>query len=278
MKENKHALVLFTKYPEPGSTKTRLMEKYGGNLTPEEASNLYKAMLLDTVEVGISGISKCNLLLESTGDYQFYISSSPENTMGKVQEMFEAEFPDEKFGYIVDKGKNFNEHFDDCFCQLFDQGFSNVVCIGGDLPGMPPDIIYRSFKWLLRLSNDPLNGAMVSAPCQAGGVSLVGMARNTPIDFRDVFYNEEGVTALDAIIQSVSAQDIPFAMFETLADVDNVEDLGHTISVLNAMEYAAFYQKELLVPKRTLSFIRETDLCASSPPNESRDSRRLIDG
>jgi len=35
MNIKKHALALFTKSPQPGATKTRLTEKYGGSLTEQ---------------------------------------------------------------------------------------------------------------------------------------------------------------------------------------------------------------------------------------------------
>jgi len=42
MIQKKHALVLFTKSPQPGRTKTRLTHKLGGLLTEYEAALLYK--------------------------------------------------------------------------------------------------------------------------------------------------------------------------------------------------------------------------------------------
>jgi len=41
MTEKRHALVLFTKYPKAGVTKTRLMQENGGTLTADEAADLY---------------------------------------------------------------------------------------------------------------------------------------------------------------------------------------------------------------------------------------------
>ncbi len=275
--KRKHALVLFTKYPEPGLTKTRLMEENGGNLTAIEAAELYKAMVLDTASVALYALN--NSLHDDRGENDFrFCISSPSDHMPKVKEMFGAAFPTENIEYLVDSGSNFDEHFDSCFRQLLDKGYHAVICIGGDLPGITPNLVYRAFHSLFRLEHDWDRGAMALAPCQAGGVSLVGITRETPIAFQGVFYNSQGVTALDALIYLAAQKNIPVALFEALSDVDYGEDLGHMISVINAMAYASRFDKGLLVPERTLEFISSRGLAAISQPNESKDPRESIDG
>lgn len=277
MKAMKHALVLFTKYPEPGRTKTRLMEENGGSLTAEEAAALYKAMVLDTASVALHALNNGLHDERPEDDFRFCISS-PSDQMSKVQAMFHAELPLDAIEYVEDKGKSFDEHFDSCYRQLFDRGYHAVVCIGGDLPGITPDLVSRAFRSLLRLGDLSGRGAMVLAPCQAGGVSLVGITRETPVTFEGVFYNSQGVTALDALIDLASRKDIPVALFEALFDVDYIEDLGHMISVMNAMSYASRFDKGIVVPERTLDLISSIGLAAVSQPNASRDPRELIDG
>lgn len=45
----KHAIVVFTKIPEAGKVKSRLTKDHGGILTTEEASNFYKACLINVI-------------------------------------------------------------------------------------------------------------------------------------------------------------------------------------------------------------------------------------
>jgi glycosyltransferase A (GT-A) superfamily protein (DUF2064 family) len=277
MGKGKNALVLFTKYPEPGVTKTRLMTENGGSLTGEEAAALYKAMVLDTTETGVSALS----VLKNTnggGSYDFFISSSPEPEMVRVKSLFQSEFPDAGIGYVVDRGVNFDEHFNDCFRQLFDKGYDRVVCIGGDLPSITPDLLVKAFTYLDELEKPSGNGAMVLAPCQAAGVSLVGVTRSSDMDFNGVFYNMDGVPALDALVNIAGMRDIPLALLESLFDVDFMEDLGHTISVVNAMALASAHQKDMVFPRRTHEAIRRLGLSTSTPPNTSHDPRSRLDG
>ncbi len=277
MKAKKHALVLFTKYPEPGLTKTRLMEENGGSLTAEEAAALYKAMVLDTASVALHALNN-GLHDDRPGDDFRFCISSPADHMPRVQKMFNAELPLDAIEYVEDKGKSFDEHFDSCYRQLFDRGYHAVVCIGGDLPGITPSLVSRAFRSLFRLGDSSGRGAMALAPCQAGGVSLVGITRETPVSFEGVFYNSQGVTALDALIDLAARSGIPVALFEALFDVDYGEDLGHMISVINAMAYASRFDEGVVVPQRTLELVSRIGLAAVSQPNESRDPRELIDG
>lgn len=277
MKTKKHALALFTKYPEPGVTKTRLLTENGGGFTPQEAADIYKAMVLDTATVGCRALETCR----SQGfdaDFDFYISSSPEGEMKRVKAMFSEEIPAETFSYIVDRGENFDAHYNDCYRQLFDQGYHSVVVIGGDMPAITPALLVRAFHRLFALEKDSDTGAMVMAPCQAAGVSLVGVTRSAGMDFSGVFYNADGVSALDALIEIARRKNIPAALFEVLPDVDFMEDLAHMIAVANAMAYTARFQPDVVVPKRTLQIIEELGLYTSTPPNTSHDPRGDIDG
>ncbi len=277
MNNRKNALVLFTKYPEPGVTKTRLIEENGGALTPEQAAGLYKAMVLDTAEVGLNALAHCRNT-EREAAFDLYVSSSPEENVPKVEAMFQSAFPGASIGCICDRGKNFDEHFNDSYRQLFAMGYDSVICIGGDLPCITPDLIVRSFNWLARHDTASATGAMVLAPCQAAGVSLVGVTRSAEVDFTGVFYNTGGVSALDALVQIAEGKAIPTALYEALFDVDYMEDLGHIIAVINATAYTAQYQPEIMIPKRTRAIIAEMGLVTDTPPNTSHDPRSRIDG
>lgn len=275
MNARKHALVLFTKYPEPGFTKTRLTEEHGGSLTATEAAELYKAMVLDTASVALHALNTC---MNDEKDVFRFCISSPADHLPRVREMFDAEFPFDEIEYVSDQGKNFDEHFDSCYRQLFENGYHTVVCIGGDMPAMAPSLVCRAFQSLFRLGDPSGRGAMALAPCQAGGVSLVGMTRGISVNFEGVFYNTQGATALDALIAIAWQKEIPVALFEALWDVDYGEDLGHMISVVNAMAYASQFDEGILVPARTLDVINSIGLTAISEPNTSRDPREAIDG
>ena len=280
MSIKKHALTLFTKSPQPGYTKTRLTQKFGGPLTEHEAAYLYQAMMLDVATVAFQAMKMCReTATNGIERYDFVISCTPESEKPRLQAIFQAEFPNaDDIYYVIDRGQNFDEHFNDHYRQLFDQGYHSVVCIGGDLPTISQEYISRAFQWLAYLDAQSDKGAMVIAPCQAAGVSLVGLTAAAPMDFTGVFYNMQGVAALEAITRIASARQIPMALLEPLSDIDNPEDLAHAIAIINAMAYASYFQDYISIPKRTMSWVQKIGLVVSTPPNVEHDPRTNIDG
>jgi glycosyltransferase A (GT-A) superfamily protein (DUF2064 family) len=278
MTQQKHALSLFTKSPQPGITKTRLTERLGGPLSDAEAAQFYRVTLLDVADAIRAGLQICRQKAPEGQSYDFVVSGTPESEIPRLQELFQAEFPDAAtIRYIIDRGRNFDEHFNDHYQQLFAQGYRSVVCVGGDLPTVAPEFLHRAFQWLAWLDAGSEQGGMVIAPCQAAGVSLVGLTADADMDFTGVFYNQRGTSALEAIVSIAKARGVPTTMLEALPDVDNTEDLAHTIAVLKAMAYAMTYQTGIFLPRRTLAWIQENRLVVTTPPNTEHDPRGEID-
>jgi uncharacterized protein len=283
MNRYKHAFLLFTKVPAPGKTKTRLTKERGGIFTPEEALSFYQACLLDVTEIGFRALNELNNPAQpENGDepdrYDFFISCSPAAEQATLEQFLnEAGHWPAPIHYINDHGENFDQHFDDAFKQLFDRGYHSVVSVGGDLPTMPVNHIVQAFQWLAYFDAISDKGGFVQAPCQACGVSLVGYTAQTPMDSQGVFYNLQGIPALDAYTNKAAQHGIPTAMLMPVADVDNVEDLAHTISLIRAINYASHFQPDLFVPHRTLAWIERMWLTISTPPNMEHDPREAID-
>jgi len=279
----KHAFLLFTKAPVPGLTKTRLTTDRGGILTPEAAAEFYKSCMLDVAEIGFQALTELNQRAEqgtgtASGHHDFWVCCSPASEQPLLEKVFEEAGPwPGTIRFINDRGQNFDEHFDDAFQQLFDHGYHSVISIGGDLPTMPVSHIVRAFEWLAYFDSFSERGGFVQAPCQACGVSLVGYTKNTPMDSEGVFYNLDGVPALDAYTAKAKQRGVPVALLDAVADVDDLEDLAHAISLMNAISYSSTYQPELVVPKRTLAWINETGIIVSTPPNTQHDPRERID-
>jgi len=284
MSGKKYAFLLFTKAPAPGATKTRLTEARGGILTPEEAADFYRASLLDVAELGFQALAELNQAAASTanGDepdrYDFVVSCSPQAD----QELLEAFFAENgpwpaPISFINDRGKTFDEHFDDAFRQLFEQGYHSVVSIGGDLPTMPVNHIVQAFQWLEYFDSFSERGGFVQAPCQECGVSLVGYTARTPMDSTGVFYNLNGIPALDAYIAKAAERGVPVASLTPVADVDDMRDMAHTISLLKGIAYSSQFQPGLFVAHRTLNWIQRMGIVISTPPNAEHDPRERID-
>lgn len=282
MSGQKHAFMLFTKAPTPGLAKTKLTKERGGILTPQEAADLYQAIMLDVAEIGYKALEQLNEMAgggEREGQpdsYDFVVCSSPNTEIQRLKHIFKETCP-WPIRYITDHGQNFNEHFDNGFKQLWKQGYHSVVSIGGDLPSMPFSHIVRAFQWLAYFDSVYRVGGLVHCPCQACGVSLVGLTETTPMDFDGVFYNSNGVPALDAIIALAAARGIPVAALDPVSDIDNAEDLAHALSLARSQAYVSRFQPEVMAPRRFLAWADVTGIEINTPPNLEHDPREAID-
>ena len=178
--------------------------------------------------------------------------------------------------YLTDKGATFDDHFDDAFKQIFALGYESIVSVGGDIPTMPKSHITQAFEWLDYFQSLGTPG-FVQAPCQECGTSLVGFSYNTPINHQGVYYNMDGVAALDAYVAKLQEKDIPSAYFSPIADIDERTDLAHAISCMRAIKEAAKHQVDLFVPERVLAWVDYMGIQVSTPPNDEHDPRQYID-
>lgn len=285
-KERKQALLVFSKPPLPGLVKTRLTQKFGGILTDEQAADFFTRCLFDVCEASMHTL----LELQAANDalceadpsadkitYDFFISTTPASNLPLMQETFNAlgAWPME-IHYITDAGATFDDHFDDAFAQIFAQGYEHIVSVGGDIPTMPKSHVTQAFQWLDYFHDQGTPGFVV-APCQECGTSLVGFSHDTDLDHQGVYYNLNGVPALDAYMAKTAEKNIPVAYFSPIADIDEATDLAHALSCMRAIEQAARTQPTLFVPRRVLDWCDFMGIRAHTPPNEEHDPRQYID-
>lgn len=286
MAEKKQALLVFSKPPVPGMVKTRLTTEFGGFLTPEQAAEFFKRSLYDVCEACMHALFELKwqndekVKNDPTADvitYDFFISTTPASNVELMKQTFDAIGPwPMEIHYITDKGATFDDHFDDAFQQIFALGYEHIVSVGGDIPTMPKSHITQAFQWLDYFQSQGTPG-FVQAPCQECGTSLVGFSHNTPINHQGVYYNLNGVPALDAYVAKIDAENIPCAYFSPIADIDEKTDLAHAISCMRAIERAAKHQPDLFVPRRVLDWVDFMGITVTTPPNDEHDPRQYID-
>ncbi len=286
MAERKQALLIFTNPPIPGIVKTRMTTEYGGFLTMEQAAQFYRCCFYDICEMSMQALAELQAVndeavaADPSADkitYDFFCSTTPASSLDDVRELFDAIGPwPMEINYLVDTGHTFDEHFNDAFSQLFKMGYESIVSIGGDVPTMPKGHLIQAFQGLEDFQSIGKPG-FVQAPCQECGTSLVGFSYNTPIDHSGIYYNMDGRPALDGYVEKLQEADIPSAYFDPVADIDEVADLGHSISCMKAIREAAKFQP-LFVPRRTLAWVEFMGIQVTTPPNENHDPRDYLDG
>jgi rSAM/selenodomain-associated transferase 1 len=145
----RRALIVIGKAPEPGITKTRLVPF----LAPEEAAALYRAFLLDAIEVGLSlGWERTSMV-------------HPRGAEPALKAIVPRQIK------LIEQGAGgLGSALAFAFEHHFEEGFERVVLIGSDNPTLPGGPIEQALAALD--SHDVSIG-----PTSDGGYYLIGLRR-----------------------------------------------------------------------------------------------------
>lgn len=268
----KTAVVVFTKVPKAGDTKTRLSIERGGIFTLEEAASFYRASLLDVLDSCIA--ADCADL---------YICQNLKGDQKVMEELVqETSNPQGIKEIFKDQGGHFDEGMQYAIDYILRDGgedrlADSVIIVGGDNPALQPATLREAVQKLEKLASSKeakecalkykkyatepeVGAAMIESIDQEGGFNLIGYTYSTPFSFEGVFYNLDGVTALDMIARKAAERDIPISIVEMVPDVDLPIDLASFLPVLNTLELAAKYDEDIVLPKRTAKFLKDLNL------------------
>ena len=214
-------LIIFTRFPEPGKTKTRLIPDLGA----EAAALLQREMTEHTV-----------MQARKTG-----VQIEIRYTGGSQEQM--REWLGEDLLYVEQGGGDLGERMKRACEEHFNDGAARVVIIGSDCPSNDSINIETAFQMLE--TNDCVIG-----PARDGGYYLIGFCRAggeappprswiSATLFEGIDWGGEHVLA-----QTLNAASrISIAQLKRLNDVDLPEDIPPRISVviptLNEAEYLA---------------------------------------
>ena len=199
-------LIVFTRYPEPGITKTRLIPVLG----KAGAANLHRLMAQRTIASA--------LFLQNSRQ----LSVEIHHTGGSQQQMQDWLGTDLIYQNQIDG--DLGARMAAAFQNSFDSGVDKVAIIGTDCPDLKAEILAQAFD---RLSDRDL----VLGPAKDGGYYLIGLRRSIPELFDGIKWGTSEVFASTrAIAQNLN---LSIADLPTLADIDLPEDLlGLDINIL----------------------------------------------
>src|ERR1043166_5945058 len=144
------ALVMMTKMPVPGASKTRLVPP----LSYEEAADLAGAMIEDQLRN-----------LSCFNDARLFLTYTPSSSADFFVALHPGEWSFPQVG--TDRGDRMLHAFE----HLFNLHYRRVVLIGSDLPALPPGTLRSAFVSLAD------NAEVVFGPSLDGGYYLIGMTR-----------------------------------------------------------------------------------------------------
>jgi rSAM/selenodomain-associated transferase 1 len=199
-------LIIFTRYPEPGITKTRLIPVLG----KAGAANLHRLMAQRTIARALSLQKSRRLSVEI------------HHTGGSQQQMEDWLGTDLIYQNQIDG--DLGARMTAAFQNSFDSGVDKVAIIGTDCPDLKAEILAQAFD---ELSDRDL----VLGPAKDGGYYLIGLRRSIPELFDGINWGTSEVFASTrAIAQNLG---LNIAVLPILADIDRPEDLlGLDINIL----------------------------------------------
>mgnify|MGYP003466280102 FL=1 len=191
-------LIIFSRYPEPGKTKTRMIPALGAL----GAAELQRKMTEHTLKTAIALKLSRNLAIK------VHFAG------GNIQSMME--WLGEDFDYIPQVLGDLGHKMHSSFERAFALGSQRVVIIGTDCPDIEQTILTQAFDSLERHD-------LVLGVAEDGGYYLIGL--NQPIAelFQNINWGTEQVLNQTQNI----AQQLKLNVYylPTLADVDRPEDL-----------------------------------------------------
>ena len=193
-------LTIFTRYPEPGLTKTRLISALG----EEGAAKLQKKLTEDTIQK-IEQLVKTSTI-EPVICFEGGDLVSMQNWLG----------PDRL--YQSQGQGNLGEKLKKSFGDAFAAGAQRVVTIGCDCPGLSRKIVGRAFDALYMKD-------LVLGPATDGGYYLIGIKYSIDALFEDIPWGTDQV--FEKTVSLAQQLDLSIEILEELHDVDRPEDLTH---------------------------------------------------
>jgi rSAM/selenodomain-associated transferase 2/rSAM/selenodomain-associated transferase 1 len=200
-------LIVFTRYPEPGLTKTRLIPVLG----PEGAARLQAEMTGRVVLQARRLVPDADLEIRHDGGS----SAAMGRWLGS-----DLIYRPQGEG---DVGRRMVRALD----EALDEGAPAVVLIGTDCPGVTPALLDRAFDALQ-------DHDLVLGPAADGGYYLVGLSRHAPALFTDMTWGHDRV-----LVDTLARADrlgLRKTLVDTLIDVDRPDDLAAWEAVRAASE------------------------------------------
>lgn len=194
--QGRRALILFTRVPVPGKTKTRLEPE----LSPEQCAQAQRAFLRD--------IFAACLAPDEWDTLVFYGDEGPVSDLRRL-------LP-EQCGFHPQRGCGLGEKMDTAIRCTLAMGYGECVLTGTDVPELSRDIIAEAFAKLA--DND-----LVLGPTLDGGYYLIGCRRECTAVFTDQTYGSGSVLA--NTLSAARHAGFSCAVTNLMQDVDEPEDL-----------------------------------------------------
>jgi rSAM/selenodomain-associated transferase 2/rSAM/selenodomain-associated transferase 1 len=188
---------VFTRYPEAGVTKTRLIPALGA----ESAACLQHAMTAHLLcAAAVANVRNACVEVRFEGGDE-----------ARMRESF-----GDAFSYRRQGDGDLGERMGRCARESLESGVESVVIVGSDIPGVGADILTKAFDALR-------NHDLVIGPATDGGYYLIGLRREVPELFADMPWGTAHV--FRRTMDTAEGLGMAVSLLPELDDVDRPEDL-----------------------------------------------------
>ena len=193
-------LIIFTRFPQAGTTKTRLIPALGATGAAELQRRLSERIVRHGRELASSRGAALEICYAG-GDAEL------------VAAWLGADLR------TVPQGEgDLGQRLSRAFACAWQEGFRQVVLVGADCPALTIEIMQGAFAALT-------DHDLVLGPATDGGYYLLGLARPAPGLFQEQPWGDAGLLA--ATLAKAGKLGFSVQLLEELADVDRPEDLHH---------------------------------------------------
>ena len=192
-------LIIYSRYPEAGKTKTRMIPALGA----EGAAKLQRQMSEHTLNTARQLQQKRSINIE------VHFAGGNEQLM--------SAWLGEDISYITQVDGDLGDKMNSSFDRAFNKGTKKVVTIGIDCPDIDANILNDAFDSLQQ--ND-----LVLGVAEDGGYYLIGLNKTIPKLFENIDWGTDRV--LNQTKAIADKLDLKTKYLATLSDVDRPEDLS----------------------------------------------------
>lgn len=215
----KQAIIIFTRVPAAGRTKTRLMPF----LSEEECAGLHKEFIRDIYE-------SCK-----KAEADIIICYTPE-----PQKEILCTFLKDDTPFVPQIDGDLGKRMECAFKDAFDRGYERAVLIGTDIPQITPEILNDAFKTL-----DSCD--IVINPTKDGGYYLIGMKENHESVWNIKRYGTN--TVIKDTLDQLKNVKLIVSVGTMCRDIDTKEDLREL--------YVELEKQKIKGPKYTWTYLNE---------------------
>lgn len=201
-------VIVMSKVPLPGRTKSRLQEKVGA----QEAALFHRACLSDLQGV----LRTCGMparIYIAGGSGEEFRSSFPHTLPEEFTCLVELDWLD--FALYPQQGGDLGERML-CAVQESLTEFQQVILIGSDIPGIDQNLLEQACAELRQHD-------LVLGPAMDGGYYLIGLKSVAPFLFRSIEWGSGQV--LKQTLQAARRHQLQTVLLPELQDIDRWQDL-----------------------------------------------------